>query len=218
MLRESGTGLAGRALRCSYPDGLTARDGAVYCQDLAVSAVIEFTGTPTPRDVYRCFKAGRLALYNGPLAPLLGDKRNLALLAQHGESDLFDAEERRLIADHVPWSRSLTEEHTTWHGERVRLLGFARAHRQSLVLKPAGGYSGIDVHIGSVTEPERRRRLLEEAAGNATASSASTWRPRRVAVAGSNRSVGLLRSVGVRARGMIPRACRRASRRRGSAR
>jgi hypothetical protein len=168
VLRDSGTGVVGHALRCSNPADLTARGGVLYYQGEAVSAVIEFTSKPTPRDVYRCFRAGRLALYNGPLSPILGDKRNLALLSQHEESDLWSAEERHLIADHIPWSRALTDEYTTWHGERIRLVDFACAHRSSLVLKPAVGSSGIDVHIGSVTEPPRWRSLLDDGAGKRT--------------------------------------------------
>jgi hypothetical protein len=168
VLRDSGTGLRGEVVKCAYPDGLVARGGALYCGDAQIHAVLESTSLQTPRDVYRRFKAEKLELYNGPVAGILSDKRNLALLSAHEESDLFTEEERSLIREHVPWSRDVIDGETTYRGERVALLDFAMAHRESLVLKPAGGCSGIDVNIGHNVEPQEWRRLLVESAGKGT--------------------------------------------------
>jgi hypothetical protein len=171
VLRDSGTGCAGEIVRCTYQEGmagLTARDGALFHRDRRISAVIEATDSQTPADVYRCFKARRVGLYNGPLAKMLGDKRSLALLSQHEDSDLLTAAERELVRRHLPWSREVVEGHTTYHGEPVDLLDFALAHRESLVLKAAQGRQGIDVYLGSRTSPEEWRRRLVEAAGMRT--------------------------------------------------
>ncbi|HXO42601.1 MAG TPA: hypothetical protein VN999_14205, partial [Thermoanaerobaculia bacterium] len=171
VLRDSGTGCAGAIVRCTYQegmDGLAARDGALFHRDRRISAVIEATDSQTPPDVYRCFKARRVGLYNGPLAKMLGDKRSLALLSQHEDSDLLTAEERALVRRHLPWSREVVAGRTTYRGERVDLLDFALAHRESLVLKAAQGRQGIDVYLGSRTSPEEWRRRLVEAAGMRT--------------------------------------------------
>ncbi len=168
VLRDGGTGLRGEVVKCAYPDGLVARGGDLYCGDIQIHAVLEFTSQQTPRDVYRRFKAEKLELYNGPVAGVLGDKRNLALLSIHEESDLFTEGERSLIREHVPWSRDVIDGETTYKGERVDLLDFAVAHRESLVLKAAGGFSGIDVNMGCNVEPERWRQLLAETAGKGT--------------------------------------------------
>ncbi|HEY6321841.1 MAG TPA: hypothetical protein VJA16_09815 [Thermoanaerobaculia bacterium] len=165
VLRDSGTGRQGKAFLCTYFDDFTARGGALFHQGLRISAVIEASGLPTPRDVLFCLKAGRLGLFNGPVSRILGDKRNLALLSLHEESDLFTAAERHLIERHVPWSRVVADELATYQGERVRLLDLAAARRESLVLKPVGGAQGRGVHLGKRETPEAWRRLLDEAAG-----------------------------------------------------
>jgi hypothetical protein len=168
VLRDSGTGCAGAIVKCTYQEGLAARDGELFHRDRRISAVIEATDSQTPADVYRCFKARRVGLYNGPLAKMLGDKRSLALLSQHADSDLLTAEERGLVHRHLPWSREVVDGRTTYRGEQVDLLDFALAHRESLVLKAAQGRQGIDVYLGSRTSPEQWRRRLDEAAGMRT--------------------------------------------------
>jgi len=165
VLRESGAHRAGEVVICTYPDGLAARGGTLFHRDLPIGAVLESTEVLTPRDVFRCFKAGKVALFNGPVSGMLGDKRNLALLSRHEESDLFTAAERSVIRSHVPWSRAVADERTTYRGEAVRLLDFAAARRESLVLKPVGGAQGREVHLGRCTAPETWRRLLAAAAG-----------------------------------------------------
>lgn len=165
VLGESGTG-AGGAAYLGTPAELVVRDGRLHCQGHPVGAYLHCTSRQLPTEIYRVFKARRLGVYNGPLARLLGDKRSLVLLSEHEDSDLFDAEERRLIATHVPWCRSLAGEHAMRGGERVRLVDYAIAHRQELVLKASTGYEGRDIHLGNVTPPARWRSLVEGGAGN----------------------------------------------------
>jgi len=165
VLRESGTNCQGAIVRCTYQDGLVRHDGALYHQQHRLGAVIEATEAQTPAVVYRCFKARRIGLYSGPLAQMLGDKRSLALLSQHADSDLLSAEERELVRRHLPWSREVAAGRTTYQGETVSLLDFAVAHRESLVLKAARGFQGIDVHLGCRTSPGEWQRRLGEAAG-----------------------------------------------------
>ncbi len=165
VLTASGAGTSGMALRC-FTEQLSVREGRLHCQGKPIAAYFHSSETPVPSDIYRAFKMRRLGLYNGPLARLLGDKRSLALLSEHADSDLFSAEERRFIAAHVPWCRSLADEHVTREGERVRLIDYALAHRESLVLKASNGYQGRDIHLGRVTPAERWRALVEGAAGD----------------------------------------------------
>jgi hypothetical protein len=165
VLRESGSERRGKAVICTYPDGLAAQGGALFHQGLRIGAVIESTPLPTPRSVFLCFKGGTVGLFNGPVSGLLSDKRNLALLSQHEDSDLLTAAERELVRRHVPWSRVVADARTTWRGESGRLLDLAAARRESLVLKPANGSQGDGIHLGSRTAPDAWRRLLEQAAG-----------------------------------------------------
>lgn len=154
-------GLAGTVTICEYREGFKASGCALSYRQLPIDAVIEYTCDLTPREVYRCFKAGTIELFNGPLSGVLGDKRNLALLSQLEDSDVFTAEERAVVREHIPWSRDLADGIATHHGERVDLLQFALANRESLIIKSTGGSRGENIYIGrslSVAEWEARLR------------------------------------------------------------
>jgi uncharacterized circularly permuted ATP-grasp superfamily protein len=53
----------------------------------------------------------------------------------------------------VPWTRKLEERRTRFHGQDIDLVPWVVAHRASLVLKPAHGYGGDSVYVGSETKP-----------------------------------------------------------------
>jgi hypothetical protein len=166
VLREGGGDCRGQLIKCLYPNDLVARGESLYHRRLRISAVIEPTAHPTPKDVYRCFKAGRVGLYNGPISGLLTSKANMAVLSQHEDSDLLSAEERQVVRRHVLWSRLVADEATTYHGERVNnLIDFAVARRESLVLKPVAGYQSMGVHLGCLTSPAEWLQHLRGTAG-----------------------------------------------------
>ncbi|HVS00867.1 MAG TPA: hypothetical protein VMW27_29880 [Thermoanaerobaculia bacterium] len=166
VLESTGLSLSGRLFVCSYAGDLAPKRGALFHGDAQIHAVVEYTNDLTPQEVYRCFKAETLGLYNGPLTALLGDKRNLALLSQFADSDRFDREEREFINSHIPWSREVVDGKTRFAGETVSLLDFALAHRERLVLKAAQGVGGKGVHIGSATPQDEWERRLRAAAGS----------------------------------------------------
>jgi hypothetical protein len=165
VLRDSGTGCQGEVLKCLYPNDLRARGEMLFYGDRRISAVIEPTSLPTTRDVYRCFKARRVGLFNGPITTVLTSKSNLALLSQNEESDLFTAAEREVIRNNVPWSRLVADGPSTYRGEKINLLDYAVARRDSLVLKPVSGFKGMGVHMGSRTPPAEWLQHLQGTAG-----------------------------------------------------
>jgi hypothetical protein len=164
VLRGSGTGCQGEVVKAD-PNALRARGDALFCGNLRISAVIEPSGLQTTRDAFRCFKAGRVGLFNGPISAVLSSKSNLALLSQQEESDLFSAEEREVIRNSVPWSRLVADGPTTYRGEKIDLIDFAVARRESLVLKPVAGYMGLGVIMGSRTPPAEWLRHLQGTTG-----------------------------------------------------
>src|SRR4030095_8365555 len=83
----AGRGLGGQILLSPYPGGVSAGPGMrLRVGPTCVHAVVEYTDELTPQEVYRCFKAEVITLYNGPVARLLWDKRNLALLSAPAEA------------------------------------------------------------------------------------------------------------------------------------
>lgn len=163
--------LTGTLVAVPYPraaGGLSVRSDAVYYRKRRIHAVLESVVEDTPEDIYERFKAGCLSLYNGPMDRPLSDKRNLAVLSEHQDSDLFDARERALIHDHVPWSRQVVDHETSFRGANVSLAALLASHREELVLKPAQGLQGEGVAVGRFTTPTRWRRLVRTALADAT--------------------------------------------------
>ena len=156
VLSEVDPGLSGTMEIANY-DELTIRRDGVRFGDLPVHVVVERHVAATEPSVYRAFKMGHLHLYNGLASLLLSDKRTLAVLSEHAESDRFDAEERRLLRDHFPWARRVCEGATTWEGSSVRLGALAETHREDLVLKKAKSMGGAHVILGRNLSPDEWR-------------------------------------------------------------
>lgn len=99
--------------------------------------------------MYRSQAAGLAFSFNGWVSPILSDKRNLALLSEQEDGDLYPPAERASISRYIPWTRLLVEDFAERRGERVYLPDFVLAEREHLVIKPGGAFGGKDVFVGS---------------------------------------------------------------------
>ncbi|MEM7050343.1 MAG: hypothetical protein AAF604_11825 [Acidobacteriota bacterium] len=142
---------------------LTFRRGQVRCGETAIHAVIEQDTEVTSRPLFRAFKAGSVHLLTGPLSMIFGDKRWLALMSTHQESDRFDEAERELIRQVVPWTRQLGPHEATWQGEAVFLPEWVEQAREELIIKSGQGYGGREIYIGCRTSPEEWRQAVADA-------------------------------------------------------
>lgn len=145
--------VAGELVLASYGD-IVSRDSRIYVGGRRIHAVVDYQNPEPNTALFRSFKAGYLHYYNGPAGLLLRDKRNLALLSEHAATGRFDDVERKLVEDHVPWTRVARDGVTDFHGERAELPRFVLANRRQLVLKPALGMGGDSVWIGRSTRPD----------------------------------------------------------------
>jgi hypothetical protein len=75
-------------------------------------------------------------------------KTFFAVLTDERNDALFSPPERKIIANHVPWTRVVADVRTSHHGESVDLFVFMREERESLVLKPSDEYGGTGVTLG----------------------------------------------------------------------
>lgn len=138
-------------------------DAGVEVGGRRFDAVIEQYDIASSEALYRAFKAGRVRLFTGSIGLITADKRNLALLSRLGDSDLFDPDERELIRAAVPWTRDVTPGLTSHGGRKLPMPELLRRERETLVLKPAGGYGGVDVHVGRHIAPEDWAQAVERA-------------------------------------------------------
>lgn len=162
LIAETGRPKSGELILSFYDAVQETRDG-LKLDGRRVHAVLEFEEGLIKVPLLRAFKAGLVHLYNGPVAPLLNDKRNLALLSEHEESDLFDAEERRTIQAYVPWTRIVRPGTVRFRGETSPLRNVLTAHRESMVLKQAVSLGGEGVRMGFETAPEAWETLVDQA-------------------------------------------------------
>ena len=153
--------LEGRVFVCS-PDELKSRSGGLFLGDVRIHSLVHISEDYSP-DAFRNFKSGTVRLYNGPIERILADKRNLALLSQKANSDRFDAQERALIRDHVPWCRIVQAGEVEYRGENLPCPELLRLHRAGVVLKQAWARAGQGVHVGRHTTPERWAELVGQA-------------------------------------------------------
>ena len=65
---------------------------------------------------------------------------------------MFDVETQRAMSRHIQWTRHVRDRRTTDGGTEVEILRYIADHRESLVLKPAGGFGGEGVVVGKYTD------------------------------------------------------------------
>jgi hypothetical protein len=164
------------AVICS-PDDLSYTGGRLYAQtesgrtpiDLAYKRVLtseflmRYGGDVFEHPLVQAYAAGKVCLVNSFRAKLLHKKSIFALLTDDRLQERFSQDERDAIARHVPWTRLVREGDSTYGGERVDLLDFARKNQERLLLKPNDEYGGKGIIIGWETSADEWARGLQEA-------------------------------------------------------
>jgi hypothetical protein len=90
-------------------------------------------------------------------------KTFFAILTDERNDGLFSTPERKIIANHVPWTRVVADVRTMHHDKPVELLAFMRAQRENLVLKPSDEYGGSGVTLGWETSDSAWEAAIQAA-------------------------------------------------------
>ena len=75
----------------------------------------------------------------------------------------IDAEKQRAIADHIPWTRRVSERKTSFAGQTVDLIPHILAHRDQFVLKPNDDYGGKGIVLGWDVDHETWAAAMQQA-------------------------------------------------------
>jgi hypothetical protein len=102
-------------------------------------------------------------------------KTFFAVLTDERNDGLFSQAERKIIADHVPWTRVVADVRTMQYGKSVDLLAFIRAQRENLVLKPSDEYGGTGVTLGWKTSESAWDAAIQAATSSQGAEGAGAW-------------------------------------------
>ena len=154
------------------PRDLEYRGGWLRAKDFQINLVykrvivgelIERCGLDTP--LVRAVRDRAVCMANSFQVQMLTKKGLFAQLDNPTNEHLFTAEEIASLRRHIPWTRKLREEFTTYHGRKVDLLDFALTHKEQLVLKPNGDYGGRGVTLGWECDEEKWRQAIDDALG-----------------------------------------------------
>ncbi len=109
-----------------------------------------------------------VVMVNPPDGKPLHKKAALAVLTDERHAARFTDGEREAIRRSVPWTRVVEERHTLLDGERIDLLPWAAAHRETLVLKPNDDYGGHGIVLGWEVDDATWHTALAAAADHPT--------------------------------------------------
>ncbi|HEY8562895.1 MAG TPA: hypothetical protein VIL74_21130 [Pyrinomonadaceae bacterium] len=103
---------------------------------------------PALLDAYR---AGAICMVNSFQSKIIHKKAVFAILTNEKYAHLFTADELKVIAENVPWTRKFREEKTFNNGAEIDLVEWTRANKSKLVLKPNDDYGGHGIFIGWIS-------------------------------------------------------------------
>ncbi len=104
-----------------------------------------------------------ICMVNSFRSKLIHKKALFAVLTDERRAGLFTPAECSAIQAHVPWTRIVRDESTTYSGQKIELLPFIRSNKEKLVLKPNDDYGGHGITIGWNSDQEGWNDALQEA-------------------------------------------------------
>lgn len=115
--------------------------------------------------IVRAVRTGAVCMVNPFRCKVLHKKASFAVLSDERNAALFDDAERRIIAEHIPWTRVVEERETIFQGKSVDLLPWMAVHREQLVLKPNDDYGGAGIVLGWEVDDETWTAAIRKAVG-----------------------------------------------------
>jgi hypothetical protein len=160
---------------CS-PDELTYSNRMLYADGQPVNLVYKRVLTSEFLQKYgqdqalehplgRAYRDGSICLVNSFQAKPLHKKMIFGLLSDPAIMDAagIDRVTQSTLAQHIPWTRRVQNTRTTYQGQAIDLLKFARDYQDRLLLKPNDEYGGKGITIGWETSAEEWDEALRAA-------------------------------------------------------
>lgn len=137
------------------PRDLEYHDGHLWAGDyrvdiiykrVLISEMIQRMGIDNP--IVQAVRDHAVMMTNSFSAKLMAKKASFAFLSDERNERLFTAEQLRVIHEHIPWTRVVSDRKTVYHGKSVDLLEFITDRRDQFVIKPNDEYGGKGVVLG----------------------------------------------------------------------
>lgn len=111
----------------------------------------------------RAYADGRICMANSFRTKIAHKKAGFAILSDPRYAHLFTSAEIEIFQRHIPWTRSVARERTTFEGAEHDLITLIERERERLVLKPNDDYGGHGVFLGWETSPEEWQHAISSA-------------------------------------------------------
>jgi hypothetical protein len=137
------------------PRALDCRDGWIYADgervDLLYRRLLmnEFQEIRDDCAAYlQGYRAQRTCYLNTFRAKLVHKKAIFSFLTDETFTQVLSPPQREAIERHIPWTRRLRPQTTSFRGLDIDLLEFVRANRKYFIIKPNDAYGGTGVTLG----------------------------------------------------------------------
>src|SRR2546423_3913866 len=152
------------------PDELEYSNGKLRRGDFRVDLVYKrviihelLSRSDDTHPLLRAYTNGDVCLVNPFRCKVLHKKAAFELLTDEERAGWFDALEREVIRDCVPWTRRVRERRTTYRGRGIDLVDFVRENRALFVLKPNDDYGGHGILLGNRAGEGEWDEMIEKA-------------------------------------------------------
>jgi len=161
----------GFACEVTAPQELDCRDGWIYANGRRIDILYRRLLTNEfheLRNECKAFLEGYVAqktcYLNSFRTKLVHKKSLFSLLTNERYTSVLTAEQREAIRRHVPWTRMLRPQKTTFRDVPIDLVAFIRTNRTLFVIKPNDEYGGKDVTLGFAVSESEWDDAIERAA------------------------------------------------------
>ena len=152
------------------PADLEFRNGKLWAGDFRIDLIYKrvlglelYEQLGPDNAIFQALKNHAVCISNSLQALILYKKSSLAFLSDEANRPLFHAEEARAIAEHIPWTRVVSDRKTYYKGRTTDLIQTIVSHRETLVLKPNDAYGGKGVVLGWEADPQEWERTIRTA-------------------------------------------------------
>ena len=107
------------------------------------------------------YRAAKTCYLNSFRTKLVHKKAIFSFLTDTHYSHILTERQRAVIERHIPWTRRLRSQMTTFRGLHVDLIEFIRSNRRHFVIKPNDEYGGKGVTIGFTSTMQEWEQAIE---------------------------------------------------------
>lgn len=152
------------------PREVEYRQGKLYAEGqpidliykrVLISELLQKGGINHP--IVQAVRQRHVCMVNHFRCKILFKKASFAVLTDERNAHLFSAEERDIIANHIPWTRVVEERKTVHQGQTVDLIPHILKSRENFVLKPNDDYGGKGIVLGWTKDAATWEQTVKDA-------------------------------------------------------